>query len=62
MKKKLLQKIKDQMAAKKIEKAELAKTLGIGRTTLWRYLENKKDTPLEILLKICEILEIEIKF
>ena len=60
MKKKLLQKIKDQIAAKKIEKAELAKTLGIGRTTLWRYLENKKDIPLETFLKICEVLEIKL--
>ena len=60
MKEQILHQIKEQMTANKIEKAELAKKLGIGRTTLWRYLENKKDIPLETFLKICEILEIEI--
>ena len=60
MKEQLLQQIKDQMTAKKVEKAELAKLLGISRTTLWRYFKNEKDIPAEILFKICEILEIEI--
>ena len=52
--------IKIEIAIKKIDKTELAKQLNISRTTLWRYLENKKDIPLETFLKICEVLELEI--
>ena len=54
--------IKIEIAIKKIDKTELAKQLNISRTTLWRYLENKKDTPLETFLKICEVLEIKLTF
>lgn len=50
------------MTEKNIGKSELSKAVGIGRATLWRYLKNNKDIPLETFLKICEILEIEINF
>ena len=52
--------IKIEIAIKMIDKTDLAKQLNISRTTLWRYLENKKDIPLETFLKICEVLELEI--
>ena len=52
--------IKIEIAIKMIDKTEHAKQLNISRTTLWRYLENKKDIPLETFLKICEVLELEI--
>ena len=60
MKQTILTKITDRMTERNIGKTELAKQLNISRTTLWRYLENKKDIPLETFLKICEVLEIEI--
>ena len=52
--------IKIEIAIKMIDKTDLAKQLNISRTTLWRYLENKKDIPLETFLKICEVIELEI--
>ena len=54
--------IKIEIAIKMIDKTELAKQLNISRTTLWRYLENKKDIPLETFLNICEVLEIKLTF
>ena len=60
MKTKILTKITARMTDRNIGKTELAKQLNISRTTLWRYLENKKDIPLETFLKICEVMEIEI--
>ena len=60
MKTKILTQITDRMTERNIGKTDLAKQLNISRTTLWRYLENKKDTPLETFLKICEVLELEI--
>lgn len=60
MKQTILTKITDQMTERNIGKTDLAKQLNISRTTLWRYLENKKDIPLETFLKICEVMEIEI--
>ena len=60
MKTKILTQITDRMTERNIGKTELAKQLNISRTTLWRYLENKKDIPLETFLKICEVLELEI--
>ena len=62
MKTKILTQITDRMTERNIGKTELAKQLNISRTTLWRYLENKKDIPLETFLKICEVLELEITF
>ena len=62
MKNKILTQITDRMTDRNIGKTELAKQLNISRTTLWRYLENKKDIPLETFLKICEVLELEITF
>ena len=62
MKTKILTQITDRMTESNIGKTELAKQLNISRTTLWRYLENKKDIPLETFLKICEVLELEITF
>ena len=52
--------IKIEIAIKMIDKTDLAKQLNISRTTLWRYLENKKDIHLETFLKICEVIELEI--
>ena len=60
MKQTILTKITDRMTELNIGKTELAKQINISRTTLWRYLENKKDIPLETFLKICEVLELEI--
>ena len=60
MKQTILTQIIDRMTERNIGKTELAKQLNISRTTLWRYLENKKDIPLETFLKICEVMEIEI--
>ena len=60
MKIKILNQITTRMTEKNIGKTEIAKKLNISRTTLWRYLENKKDIPLETFLKICEVLELEI--
>ena len=60
MKKEILNKINYEIEFNFINKTELAKQLNISRTTLWRYLENKKDIPLETFLKICEVLELEI--
>lgn len=62
MKQTILTQIIDRMTERNIGKTELAKQLNISRTTLWRYLENKKDIPLETFLKICEVLELEITF
>ena len=60
MKQTILTQITDRMTEKNIGKTELAKQLNISRTTLWRYLENKKDIPLETFLKICEVIELEV--
>lgn len=60
MKQAILTQITAQMTEKTIGKTELAKQLNISRTTLWRYIENKKDIHLETFLKICEVLELEI--
>ena len=60
MKQTILTQITARMTERNIGKTELAKQLNISRTTLWRYLENKKDIPLETFLKICEVLELEI--
>ena len=60
MKKEILNKINYEIEFNFINKTELAKQLNISRTTLWRYLENKKDIPLETFLKICEVIELEI--
>ena len=60
MKQTILTQITARMTELNIGKTELAKQLNISRTTLWRYLENKKDIPLETFLKICEVLELEI--
>ena len=60
MKTNILTQITDRMTELNIGKTELAKQLNISRTTLWRYLENKKDIPLETFLKICEVLEIKL--
>ena len=60
MKTKILTTVTARMTERNIGKTELAKQLNISRTTLWRYLENKKDIPLETFLKICEVLELEI--
>ena len=60
MKKEILNKINYEIEFNFINKTDLAKELNISRTTLWRYLENKKDIPLETFLKICEVLELEI--
>ena len=60
MKTKILTQITDRMTERNIGKTDLAKQLNISRTTLWRYLENKKDIPLETFLKICEVIELEI--
>jgi DNA-binding Xre family transcriptional regulator len=60
MKKEILNKINYEIEFNFINKTDLAKQLNISRTTLWRYLENKKDIPLETFLKICEVMEIEI--
>ena len=60
MKIKILNQITARMTERNIGKTDLAKQLNISRTTLWRYLENKKDIPLETFLKICEVLELEI--
>ena len=62
MKKEILNKINYEIEFNFINKTELAKQLNISRTTLWRYLENKKDIPLETFLKICEVLEIKLTF
>lgn len=62
MKNKILTTITDRMTDRNIGKTELTKQLNISRTTLWRYLENKKDIPLETFLKICEVLEIKLTF
>ena len=62
MKQTILTQITDRMTERNISKTELAKQLNISRTTLWRYLENKKDIPLETFLKICEVLEIKLTF
>lgn len=59
MKTKILTTITDRMTELNIGKTDLAKQINISRTTLWRYLENKKDIPLETFLKICDILEIK---
>ena len=48
------------MTEKNIGKAELAKAVGIGRTSLWRYLKGEKEITLGTFLKICEVLELEI--
>lgn len=60
MKQTILTQITARMTERNIGKTELAKQLNISRTTLWRYLENKKDIPLETFLKICEVMELEI--
>ena len=60
MKQTILTQITARMTERNIGKTELAKQLNISRVTLWRYLENKKDIPLETFLKICEVLELEI--
>ena len=60
MKTNILTQITDRMTERNIAKTDLAKQLNISRTTLWRYLENKKDIPLETFLKICEVLEIKL--
>jgi DNA-binding Xre family transcriptional regulator len=60
MKKEILNKINYEIEFNFINKTDLANELNISRTTLWRYLENKKDIPLETFLKICEVMEIEI--
>ena len=60
MKTQILTQITDRMTERNIGKTELAKQLNISRTTLWRYLENKKDIPLETFLKICEVIELEV--
>ena len=60
MKQTILTQITDRMTERNIGKTELAKQLNISRTTLWRYLENKKDIPLETFLKICEVIELEV--
>ena len=62
MKNKILNQITDRMTERNIGKTDIAKQLNISRTTLWRYLENKKDIPLETFLKICEVLEIKLTF
>ena len=62
MKTKILTQITARMTDRNIGKTELAKQLNISRTTLWRYLENKKDIPLETFLNICEVLEIKLTF
>ena len=62
MKKEILNKINYEIEFNFINKTDLAKQLNISRTTLWRYLENKKDIPLETFLKICEVLEIKLTF
>ena len=62
MKQTILTQIIDRMTERNIGKTDLAKQLNISRTTLWRYLENKKDIPLETFLKICEVLEIKLTF
>ena len=62
MKQTILTQITDRMTERNIGKTELSKAVNIGRTSLWRYLENKKDIPLETFLKICEVLELEITF
>ena len=60
MKQTILTQITARMTERNIGKTDLAKQLNISRTTLWRYLENKKDIPLETFLKIYEVLELEI--
>ena len=60
MKQTILTQITARMTERNIGKTELAKQLNISRTTLWRYLENKKDIPLETFLKICEVIELEV--
>ena len=62
MKQTILTQITARMTELNIGKTELAKQLNISRTTLWRYLENKKDIPLETFLKIFEVLEIKLTF
>lgn len=59
MKRAILNKINQCIEIDCINKTDLAKQLNVSRTTLWRYLENKKDIPLEIFLDICRILEIK---
>ena len=48
----------DRMKSKKISKEQLAQTLEISVTTLWRYFKKKSPMPLGIYLEICGALDV----
>ena len=48
------------MTEKNIGKTELSKAIGISRISLWRHLNSKTEIPLNVLIKICDVLELEI--
>lgn len=60
MKTKILTQITARMTEKNIGKSELSKAIGISRISLWRHLNGKTEIPLNVLIKICEVLELEI--
>ena len=48
----------DRMKSKKINKEQLAQTLEISVTTLWRYFKKKSPMPLGVYLEICAALDV----
>lgn len=60
MKQTILTKITNRMTELNIGKAELSQSVGIGRTSLWRYLKGEKEITLGTLIKICEKLDLKI--
>lgn len=60
MKTKILTTITARMTELNIGKSKLSQSVGIGRTSLWRYLKGEKEISLETLIKICEKLDLKI--
>ena len=48
----------DRMKSKKISKEQLAQTVDISVTTLWRYFKKKSPMPLGVYLEICGALDV----
>ena len=52
---------KQILKAKGIKQKDLAKQLNVSVTTLWRVFNNKTPMSLELFIKICIVLELNVK-
>lgn len=54
----LAREIRAEMITRDISQADLADNIGLGRSTLYRYLRGRRDMPVPVLIAIADVLRV----